>query len=51
VVIDPILVPQFYPVRIVQILAFILWIGAVASVYPALRAARIDVAESMKFER
>jgi ABC-type lipoprotein release transport system permease subunit len=51
VVIDPIMVPQFYPVRIVQILAFILWIGAVASVYPALRAARIDVAESMKFER
>jgi len=51
VVIDPIMVPQFYPVRIVQILAFILWIGAVASIYPALRAARIDVAESMKFER
>ena len=51
VVIDPIMVPQFYPVRVVQILAFILAIGAVASVYPALRAARIDIAESMKFER
>ena len=51
VVIDPIMVPRFYPVRIVQILTFILWIGAVASVYPALRAARVDIAESMKFER
>jgi ABC-type lipoprotein release transport system permease subunit len=51
VVIDPIMVPQFYPVRVVQILTFILAIGAVASVYPALRAARIDIAESMKFER
>ena len=51
VVIDPVMVPQFYPVRVGQILAFILAIGAVASVYPALRAARIDIAESMKFER
>ena len=51
VVIDPIMVPQFYPVRIVQILTFILFIGAVASIYPAVRAAKIDIAESMKFER
>ena len=51
VVIDPIMVPQFRLVRIGQILMFILAIGAVASVYPALRAARIDIAESMKFER
>ena len=51
VVIDPVMVPQFRLVRIAQILTFILCIGAVASIYPALRAAKIDVAESMKFER
>ena len=51
VVIDPVMVPQFQLVRIAQILTFILFIGAVASIYPALRAAKIDVAESMKFER
>ncbi|MCH7749335.1 MAG: ABC transporter permease [Acidobacteria bacterium] len=51
VVIDPVMVPQFRLVRIAQILTFILCIGAVASIYPALRAAKIDIAESMKFER
>ena len=51
VVIDPVMVPQFRLVRIAQILTFILCIGAVASIYPAMRAAKIDVAESMKFER
>ena len=51
VVLDPVMVPQFRPVRVAQILTFILCIGAVASIYPALRAAKIDVAESMKFER
>jgi ABC-type lipoprotein release transport system permease subunit len=51
VVIDPIMVPQFRMVRIAQILTFILFIGSAASIYPALRAARIDIAESMKFER
>ncbi len=51
VVIDPVIVPLFRVARIVQVVAFILTIGAIASVYPALRAARIDVAEAMKFER
>ncbi len=51
VVIDPVMVPQFQLARVAQILTFILFIGAVASIYPALRAAKIDVAESMKFER
>ena len=51
VVIDPVIVPLFRVVRIAQVLTFILFIGAVASVYPALRAAKIDIAESMKFER
>ena len=51
VVIDPVIIPLFRTSRILQALLFILCIGAVASIYPALRAARIDVAEAMKFER
>ena len=50
VVIDPIIVPLFRLARVAQTLTFILFIGAVASIYPARRAAKIDVAESMKFE-
>jgi ABC-type antimicrobial peptide transport system permease subunit len=37
--------------RIVQSLIFILFVGTLASLYPAYRATRIDVAEAMKFER
>ena len=51
VVIDPVIVPLFRLARVAQTLTFILFIGAVASIYPARRAAKIDVAESMKFER
>jgi ABC-type lipoprotein release transport system permease subunit len=51
VAIDPVIVPLFTAKRIVQSLVFILIIGTVASVYPAYRATRIDVAEAMKFER
>ncbi len=50
-VIDPVIVPLFGARRLLQIVAFILCIGAVASIYPALRAARIDVTEAMKFDR
>lgn len=49
--IDPVIVPLFATRRIVQVLVFILFVGAMASVYPALRASRIDVAEAMKFDR
>ena len=49
--IDPIIVPIFGVQRIIQIVAFILGIGVLASVYPALRAARVDVTEAMKFDR
>ncbi len=49
--IDPVIVPLFGVRRIVQIVAFILGVGAVASVYPAVRAARVDVTEAMKFDR
>ena len=51
VVIDPLIVPLFRVTRMAQIFAFMLVLGAVASVYPALRAARIDVTEAMKFDR
>ena len=51
VVIDPVIIPLFRGARIAQALLFILTIGAVASAYPAIRAATIDVTEAMKFER
>jgi ABC-type lipoprotein release transport system permease subunit len=51
VVIDPVIIPLFRGVRIVQALLFILAIGGVASAYPAIRAATVDAAEAMKFER
>ena len=51
VVMDPVIVPVFGVARVIQGLVFIFLIGALASVYPAFRASRIDVAEAMKFER
>ena len=51
VVIDPVIVPLFRVARVVHVLLFILSIGAVASIYPAIRAASIDVPTAMKFER
>ena len=51
VVIDPIIVPKFQTSRFVQVLVFILGIGAIASIYPAMRAAKINVTEAMKFDR
>ena len=51
VVIDPVIVPLFRLSRLAQVFTFILLIGMVASVYPALRAATVNIAEAMKFER
>ena len=51
VVIEPIIVPLLRTQRLVQVLLFILFVGAAASIYPALRAARLDVTEAMKFDR
>ena len=51
VVVEPVIQPLMRTARLVQVLLFILFIGAAASVYPALRAARLDVAEAMKFDR
>jgi len=51
VAMDPVIVPLFTMRRILQSLGLILTIGMIASLYPAHRATRIDVAEAMKFER
>ena len=51
IAVDPIIIPMFSARRIFQSLVFILAIGTFASLYPAYRATRIDVAEAMKFER
>ena len=51
VVVEPVIFPLLRTQRLVQVLLFILFIGAAASVYPALRAARLDVTEAMKFDR
>lgn len=49
-VLDPVVVPAFHPVQLLTNLGFVIAIGALASIYPAWRATRIDVAEAMKFE-
>ena len=51
VMMDPIVVPMFSVVRTVQMFGWISLMGVLASVYPAIRASRIDVCESMKFDR
>jgi ABC-type lipoprotein release transport system permease subunit len=51
VAMDPVFVPLFTMARVIQSLVFLFLIGAFASLYPAYRATRIDVAEAMKFER
>jgi ABC-type antimicrobial peptide transport system permease subunit len=48
---EPIVIPLFRLARVVQALLFLLVVGALASLYPAYRATRIDVTEAMKFER
>ncbi len=50
VIIEPVIVPRFHWSQIFQSAGFILVIGALASIYPAWRATRIDVAEAMKFD-
>ena len=51
VVIDPVVVPRFRLSRVARIFAFMLGLGALASLLPALRAARIDATAAMKFDR
>jgi len=49
--VSPVIVPEFRAVQVLLCLAATLAIGAAASLYPARQAARIDVAEAMKFDR
>jgi ABC-type antimicrobial peptide transport system permease subunit len=50
-VIDPVIVPVFHMDAVVVSVVSILVIGILASLYPAIRAAHLDVAEAMKFEQ
>lgn len=51
VVLEPVIVPMFRAARVLQGIVFVLMVGTLASLYPAYRATRIDIAEAMKFER
>ena len=50
-IVDPVIVPVFHMSQVLLSLYFILIIGTLASIYPALRASRLDVAEAMKFDQ
>ncbi|MDH3290753.1 MAG: ABC transporter permease [Gemmatimonadota bacterium] len=50
ILLEPVIVPIFRMVQVFQSLGSIVVIGVLASLYPAYRATRIDVAEAMKFE-
>ena len=51
IVLDPVIVPEFRWVQLVQSAWSIGLVGVLASIYPAVHAMHLDVAESMKFER
>ena len=48
---EPIIIPRFSVEQILISTLVILSIGAISSLYPALRASKLDVAEAMKFEQ
>jgi len=50
-IINPVIVPIFRFSQIVLSVASIVVIGTLASLYPAVRASKLDVAEAMKFEQ
>ena len=50
IVIDPVIVPEFRLVQVLQSLFSIAVVGIVASIYPAYYATKIDVGEALKFE-
>lgn len=50
-IIDPVIYPTFSIDQILVSVYSIVIIGTLASIYPALRATRLDVAEAMKFDR
>jgi ABC-type lipoprotein release transport system permease subunit len=50
VVLDPVIIPAFRWQQVGRSLVAIAVVGTLASLYPAYRATRIDVAEATKFE-
>ncbi|MEJ2483591.1 MAG: FtsX-like permease family protein [Gemmatimonadota bacterium] len=48
-VIDPVIVPEFRLVQVAESLLFVFAVGTAASIYPAWRATRLDLAQAMKF--
>ena len=50
-VVDPVVVPIFHSSQVMLSLYFILVMGTLASIYPAMRASKLDIAEAMKFDR
>ena len=50
IVIDPVIVPEFRMVQVMQSFLSIAIVGTVASIYPAYHATKIDVGEALKFE-
>jgi ABC-type lipoprotein release transport system permease subunit len=50
IVMDPVMVPHLRFAHLVQGLIAIFVIGVLSSIYPAVHAARLDIAESVKFE-
>lgn len=49
--INPVIIPTFHMSQFVLGIGFIVAIGTLASLYPAYRASRLDVAEAMKFQQ
>ena len=50
-IMEPIIIPRFSVEQILISTLVILSIGTISSLYPALRASKLDVAEAMKFEQ
>lgn len=50
IILDPVIVPEFRVVQVLQSVFSIAVVGITASIYPAIQATRIDVAEALKFE-
>jgi len=50
-IVEPVIVPEFHVAQVWLSVLSILVVGTLASIYPAVRATRLDVAEAMKFDR
>jgi ABC-type lipoprotein release transport system permease subunit len=49
--VDPVIVPVFHFDQILLSIGFIAVVGTLSSIYPAIRASKLDVADAMKFEQ